>query len=58
MIGHNAVVMGTSMAGLCAARVLSERFERIARRGPVQGSVELPGEAESSPRAGVSPPPG
>jgi 2-polyprenyl-6-methoxyphenol hydroxylase-like FAD-dependent oxidoreductase len=34
------------------------RVLRIARRGPVQGSVELPGGAESSPRAGVSPPPG
>jgi 2-polyprenyl-6-methoxyphenol hydroxylase-like FAD-dependent oxidoreductase len=29
MIGHNAVVVGASMAGLCAARVLSERFERV-----------------------------
>jgi 2-polyprenyl-6-methoxyphenol hydroxylase-like FAD-dependent oxidoreductase len=34
------------------------RVLRIARRGPVQVSVELPGEAASSPRAGVSPPPG
>ncbi len=34
------------------------RVLRIAMRGPVQDSVELPGEAASSPRAGVSPPPG
>jgi 2-polyprenyl-6-methoxyphenol hydroxylase-like FAD-dependent oxidoreductase len=29
MIGHNAVVVGASMAGLCAARVLSERFDHV-----------------------------
>lgn len=29
MIGHTAVVVGASMAGLCAARVLSERFDHV-----------------------------
>jgi 2-polyprenyl-6-methoxyphenol hydroxylase-like FAD-dependent oxidoreductase len=29
LIGDQAVVIGASMAGLCAARVLSDRFERV-----------------------------
>ncbi|WP_219419548.1 FAD-dependent oxidoreductase [Pseudonocardia nigra] len=29
MIGHTAVVVGASMAGLCAARVLSKRFDHV-----------------------------
>jgi glycine/D-amino acid oxidase-like deaminating enzyme len=29
MIGRTAVVVGASMAGLCAARVLSERFDHV-----------------------------
>ena len=28
-IGHNAVVIGASMAGLCAARVLADRFDHV-----------------------------
>ena len=28
-VGEQAVVIGASMAGLCAARVLSDRFTRV-----------------------------
>ncbi|MEV7519855.1 hypothetical protein [Streptomyces sp. NPDC091371] len=32
-MAETAVVIGASMAGLCAARVLSERFDRAVDRG-------------------------
>ena len=46
-LGRHALVIGGSMAGLCAARVLSERFERVTllERDPLPDSME--------PRKGV-----
>ena len=39
LIGQHAVVIGASMAGLLAARVLSDHFERVTiiERDPLEG---------------------
>src|SRR5688500_9912156 len=44
-LGATAVVLGASMAGLCAARVLSSRFERVL----LLERDELPEGPEASP---------
>src|SRR3712207_5574397 len=44
-IGRTAVVVGASMAGLCAARVAAERFDRVV----VVDRDELPAAAEARP---------
>lgn len=42
-LGGTAVIIGASMAGLCSARVLAERFERVV----VLDRDDLPGGAEA-----------
>ncbi len=45
-IGGTAVVVGASMAGLCAARVAAERFDRVV----VLDRDHLPATAEARPQ--------
>src|SRR3712207_9112630 len=45
-IGRTAVVVGASMAGLCAARVAAERFDRVV----VLDRDHLPATAEARPQ--------
>ena len=52
-IGDHAVVLGASLAGLLAARVLSDAYERVTGGGPRMSSRTSPRIAGVSPRVGT-----
>jgi 2-polyprenyl-6-methoxyphenol hydroxylase-like FAD-dependent oxidoreductase len=54
-IGDHAVVLGASMAGLAAARVLADAYERVTVLDATR-SLPAPPTARASPRAATPTP--